>query len=223
MLIKREPPIAASFESDVGWHACGLLASVTLTSRAHGRSTFVVVERHKTDARELQIGHALLSSLSAPGNSIFFSSIGACASPTCAWANAGQRSNRGQVSHDAATLALYFLTCRTQVPAMHKEKAPQIVWCQGISHPDSIRKITGSGTNQTLWWHTGPPRLRRNWSVHHSIYVKQQLSGPCRWAFPWERGAACHRATHVVHRPRQLSSVLHQPMSPQGAGRFGRF
>jgi len=66
MLIKHEPPAAASFESDVGWHTRGLLASVTVTSRAHGRSTFVVVERHKTDARELQIGHALLSFFSAP-------------------------------------------------------------------------------------------------------------------------------------------------------------
>jgi hypothetical protein len=84
---ESERPIAASSMAMSGWHACGLLASVTVTSRARGRSSFVVVKRHKRDARELQIRHALLPFCLHPVTARCFCRSGACASTTCAWAD----------------------------------------------------------------------------------------------------------------------------------------
>jgi hypothetical protein len=58
MLIKREPPISASFEGDVGWHSSMLSLGAVVTSGALGRSWCVMINRRERDARGLQIRHA---------------------------------------------------------------------------------------------------------------------------------------------------------------------
>jgi hypothetical protein len=61
MLIKCEPPIAASFESDVSWHFSMLSLGADVTGGTLERSKPVVVRHGYSEAAGLQMRHNSVS------------------------------------------------------------------------------------------------------------------------------------------------------------------